>query len=363
MVKMRKCLKCLREFDKKSTYDNHINKKFSCLKNEENISNIPNIPNIPNTEKLIDMSNIILCKDINDNISDNDDLRCVKCLKTYSTKYNLNKHYKKYCGNVNNNEINSNKEKIDINNNTNILNQDLEFIKTIKNIVEQNNILIKTCVELKEENKEIKKKLKSQVGNNSKTNKQNININIDNSSNNNNYGNIVNIQAHGKENLNQIPNKVLLDAIRKGQGVSHITNIIESIYLNPNFPENHNIYISDINRQKCMIHDGFKWILSDINKIYDMISRVISFSKDKHDEFVLLYQNNKNIQDKLKIFKKYLNFCDPEYLQELKEQQEEFDDHLVNVNEIKRCRELIELLENNVIKLFYNSRDMIMDKK
>ena len=223
--------------------------------------------------------------------------------------------------------------------------------------------MIKTCIELKNENKKIKKKLEKQLDKNSKpeSNQKNININIDNS--NNNYGNIVNIQAHGKENLNQISNKVLLDAIRKGQGVSHITNIIESIYLNPEIPENHNIYICDINRQKCMIHNGFKWILADIDKIYDMISRVISFSKDKHDEFVLLYQNNKNIQDKLKIFKKYLNYCDPEYLQELKDQQEEFDDQQINVVEIKRCKDLIELLESNAIKLFYNNKDLIVDKK
>jgi hypothetical protein len=65
----------------------------------------------------------------------------------------------------------------------------------------------------------------------------------------------------------------------------------------------------------------------------------------------------------LKIFKKYLNYCDPEYLEELKNEQEEFDDKLFNYSEIKRCKELVEILENNVIKLFYNKKDIILDKK
>lgn len=76
-----------------------------------------------------------------------------------------------------------------------------------------------------------------------------------------------------------------------------------------------------------------------------------------------MYQNNKSIQDKLKIFKKYLNYCDPEYLEELKNEQEEFDDKLINYSEIKRCKELVEILENNVIKLFYNKKNIILDKK
>lgn len=132
--------------------------------------------------------------------------------------------------------------------------------------------------------------------------------------------------------------------------------------MNPDLPEYQNIYISDINRQKCMVHNGIKWILADIKKIYELISRVISFSKDKHEEFVELYRNNKGLQDKLKIFKKYLNYCDPDYLQDLKDEQEEYDDQLINRAEIIRCKELVELLEDNVIKLFYNKKDLILDK-
>lgn len=338
MVKY-KCPKCFKCFDRKSSYDYHINKKYPCVKNEliiHEINEIDNIYNINNNSEILEIP-----KENTENSLNNNKFQCVKCLKCYSTNYNLNKHIK-ICS-LKNNVTNVNSE-----------NKNDELFKTMKIIIEQNNILIKKLEIQEKQTDELKKQIKE------KKNKSKINININNS---NNYGNIVNVYEHGKENLNQISNNLILDAIRKGQGVSHITNIIESIYLNPDLPQYQNIYISDINRQKCMVHNGFKWILADINKIYELISRVISFSKDKHEEFVELYQNNKSIQDKLKIFKKYLNYCDPEYLEELKNEQEEFDDKLINYSEIKRCKELVEILENNVIKLFYNKKDIILDKK
>lgn len=148
----------------------------------------------------------------------------------------------------------------------------IELINSISILLQQNQIILKKYDELKKDNDEIKKenkKIKKELVKHNKNTAKEINI-----VNNNNYGNIVNVYENGKENLNQISNNIILDAIRKGQGVSHITNIIESIYLNPDLPQYQNIYISDINRQKCMIHNGFKWILADINKIYELISRV-----------------------------------------------------------------------------------------
>lgn len=352
MVKYE-CPKCFKYFDRKSSYNYHMNKKYPCIKNEIIIDKIDSIDNISknrNITKIRDISKILeIQKENMQNNINNNKFQCVDCLKCYSTNYNLNKHIK-ICSVKKNTDV-----KI-INNdiNDNFENNNDELIKIMKVIMEQNNILVKKLEIQEKQNDELKKQIKQ------KKNKSKINININNS---NNYGNIVNVYEHGKENLNQISNNIILDAIRKGQGVSHITNIIESIYLNPDLPQYQNIYISDINRQKCMVHNGFKWILSDINKIYELISRVISFSKDKHEEFLELYQNNKSIQDKLKIFKKYLNYCDPEYLEELKNEQEEFDDNLINYTEIKRCKELVEILENNVIKLFYNKKDIILEKK
>ena len=49
-------------------------------------------------------------------------------------------------------------------------------------------------------------------------------------------------------------------------------------------------------------------------------------------------------------------------MEELKNEQEDFDDNLINYTKIKRCKESVEILENNVIKLFHNKKDIILDK-
>ena len=50
----------------------------------------------------------------------------------------------------------------------------------------------------------------------------------------------INVYDNGKEKLELIDNKTIVNAINKGIGISHITNIIESIYLNPNLPKYQN---------------------------------------------------------------------------------------------------------------------------
>ena len=337
----RECLRCKMIFDRKSSFDNHMNRKNPCIVQNQ-------------TSNIINSDLNIINFDLN---TVNSDLNII----------NPNSNTINSDSNITNSDSNTINFKILLNTtelDKNILPQQISptLIESICKIVKQNEIIIKQNDELKKENIKIKKQnksIKAQLKKNKSTTKKEINI----INNNNNYGNIVNVYEHGKENLANISNNIILDAIHNGQGVSHITNIIESIYLNPNLPEYQNIYISDINRQKCMVYNGLKWILTDINKIYDLISRVISFSKDKHDEFVQLYQNNKNIQDKLTIFKKYLNYCDPEYLEELKDEQEELDDQMINLAEIKRCKDLIDKLETNVVKLFYNKKDIILEKK
>mgnify|MGYP003993208617 FL=1 len=56
------------------------------------------------------------------------------------------------------------------------------------------------------------------------------------------------------------------------------------------------------------------------------------------------------------MFKKYLNFCDSEYLCDLKND----DINKENIEKIKRCKQLTEKLENDVIKLFYNKKNIII---
>ena len=358
------CKKCNKEFNKKSHYITHINKKFSCnkdykeseksekssniLKNiikngikHENIEKVEKIPSVKclkdgliKPQKTQKTANILKNNAKNEIIHEKleklEKNQCQKCLKVFSSKSNLNKHVKNIC------KIIEEKQEIITNNEINP-----EMMKKIEKIIKQNEFLIK-------ENKKLKKDQKNQKKITNIKNQQ-INVNILNN---------VNIFDYGKENIDLIENKTIINAINRGMGITHITNIIESIYLNPELPKYQNIYISDINRRKCMIYSKNQWILSDIEKIYNLIDKVIEFSKEKHDEFRDLYKNNKNFQNKLEIFKKYLNFCDSEYLCDL----ENDDITKENRDKIKRCKFLTEKLENDVIKLFYNKKDIILKK-
>jgi hypothetical protein len=310
------CKKCKKIFNKKSTYTYHIGRKTPCIKPE-------NTPKTPNCSKKINNS---IKKDKMDN---NAKFECQHCLKTFSRQFNVDKHIKNNCKVIKNKKQLSNEE------------IKPEIMEKIQKIIDQNEFLMEENIKLKKNQKKI-----TNIKNQNIIKNQQINVNIEN----------LNIFDHGKEKLNLIDNKVILNAINKGIGVSHITNIIESIYLNPELPKYQNICITDINRQKCMIYEKNEWILSDIEKIYNLIRKVIEFSKEKYDEFVELYENNKNVTNKLDIFKKYLNFCDSEYLDDLKND----DITKENREKIKRCKQLTEKLENDVIKLFYNKKDLVL---
>ena len=55
-------------------------------------------------------------------------------------------------------------------------------------------------------------------------------------------------------------------------GYNSVVKLTKNIHFNPNNPEYHNVYISNINNAYAMIHDQFDWKLVNrkevINKIY-----------------------------------------------------------------------------------------------
>ncbi len=64
----------------------------------------------------------------------------------------------------------------------------------------------------------------------------------------------------GNEDLDKISYQVFIDTI-KTQGASLCNKVIVGIHFNKEHPENHNIYISDFNRDKVMIYKNEKWII------------------------------------------------------------------------------------------------------
>ena len=90
----------------------------------------------------------------------------------------------------------------------------------------------------------------------------------------------------GKENLKNIDFQVFIDAI-KSQGAGLYNKAIEGIHFNIDYPENQNIYISDLNRERVMIYKDEKWIIDNWETIFnELLEKVIQFGYSK-EEFLL----------------------------------------------------------------------------
>ena len=129
---------------------------------------------------------------------------------------------------------------------------------------------------------------------------------------------------------------------------------IKNVYINPELPQNHNIVITDKNRQICKIHDGTRWLTTDITIVNDLLSRIVEHSKTKYEEYSEKYSTNKKVKDKLNVTKKYIDRCDKEHVAELE------DDEPDNKSEIKRCNDFYEMVYNDIINLLHDYKDIIV---
>ena len=343
------CEECGKKFgNRKSHYITHKNKKYPCVNNiffaPKNINfenNVPkssaNILDLINLDKKefydinikqeleINNENVYLSDD-NDDSDNITKIICKYCFTSFSRNSNLNKHLKNSCKVKKQHD----EEK------ENIFKKLLEQENTIKYKDEQIKTLIGKINILEEKVEQISKitKQNSKINKTKSSGKNIINNNITNNTtntntNNNNNGIIFNLVNYGKEDLDKIDIKYFINNIVKNNkvcGVKIPEEILKIIHFNPAYPELNNIYISDINREKCMIYDDGMWKLSPDDKIPEVIDKVVKFSYDKDNQIRIAYPNNKPLIDRLNTINKYTKFNDPEYLEELKEEQEVSDE-------------------------------------
>ena len=277
MVK-RCCPKCNAEFDRKCNYDYHMNKKFDCspncihsndvkdAKNEDLpefakiCENLPEFAKICESKKNDEIflkkqnfSDLTETNDLTINTSDASDSSycCSYCNKKYSSKYTLLRHMNDVCKiKKENDEKKENIFKL-------LLDKDRENNERIVKLEKQNKMLmdkIDKLISLKENSKSSKTINNNQnITNDNKT----ITNNLSNSNNNTQNNNIVMVNF-GKEDLSIIDEKLFIDRIIKKNTVSGVKipdEVLKIIHFNPIYPQLSNIYISDINREKCMVWD------------------------------------------------------------------------------------------------------------
>jgi hypothetical protein len=161
------------------------------------------------------------------------------------------------------------KEKIKIENEK----KKIETEERLKIMTERFSELEKNNLELKKNNEKLQNKVNKIVNKNKINNTQNINNMIIN--------NGVKLVNFGSEDLSKISHNVFIDTI-KSQGAGLYNRAIDGIHFNKDYPENQNIYISDINRGKVMIYKNEKWIIDNWDNIFqDLLDKVIQFGYDK----------------------------------------------------------------------------------
>ena len=169
---------------------------------------------------------------------------CKYCGKKYSRKDNLKRHLDNGCKEKNN-EIADLKEKIDI-----LLN-------------------------------------KEAVSSNTNTNSNNTNSH--NTTNSNNVqNNTINLNVFGKEDLSMLTDDFKQEMI-KGP-FKMMPKLMEMVYFNKDFPENHTIKMVNKNKEIMKIHDEEGWKLADKEETVDYILEdknyeVDSYYDDNEDEF------------------------------------------------------------------------------
>jgi hypothetical protein len=301
------CPKCDKIFDKKSNYISHINKKYAC-NTKNKIESLKNIK----------------------------EYKCAYCELTLSTKYNLNKHVKHNC------KIKKQKDK--------------EKEDIFKKLIEKDTIIHKQKQQLDASNQNFKtlisefKILKNDLKKHAKNAKIINNNTTTNNTNSNNTCNTNNIIMNfGSDNIKIVDKNEFIKIVNNSKitGVKIPDEIMKAIYFNDKYPQLNNIYVSDMNRNKCMIIEDNEWKLSSIDQIPQIINNIVKYSNEKNEELSKKYKDNKSIINRLQIIDKYIKLSDSEYLIELIE-----DD--ASKKDIDRCKDFQQLTYNTIKNTLYN---------
>ena len=190
---------------------------------------------------------------------------CNYCEKLFSRSDSLSRHLKK-CKEKRKDEENKN----NLVNLVNLLNEKIE----------------NKDKQLEEKNNQIDKLIKK-VGINIGT--QNIQQNIK-------------ILAYDSTDLSHLTNNDYLKCLKHSNFC--IPHLIKKIHFNPDKPENHNIYISNLKNNYVMIYNGEKWMINDRDEsIQSLIDDKESIIEQKLEEWI---ENGKNYPDIMKKFNRYI---------------------------------------------------------
>ncbi len=369
------CPKCKKEFNKKSHYLQHINKKTSCQaiiqnnsnnlqNNSNNLQNNSNNLQINSNNLQINSNNLQInsnnlqnnLKKIKDEsvihnsiVSNKEDLTniiCKYCFKTFSRISNLHRHQKENRCKVIKLE---NEKKQTIYNN---LVEDEEYRLKIDKILKENEEYKQTILLMQKKYEELNNSFNTRIAEEVKKNTQNI-------TNNNTVVQNINItpvklNAFGKENLKDIKYdelmKIISDSSQTGRYC--FNRLIDLIHFNNKLPENQNVYMPDYNRGKFMYFNGVQWQLTqdEENVIFQVLEHVRKlFDINDNDELELKLETDHVFRKNFKAtFKKYYDWV-----------YDEDDEACMSEQDIKKKNDFKAMMSREVVNKLYNNRDLV----
>ena len=279
-----KCLTCLKEFDRKSSFITHTeNKKKPCktIKIEQYSKNVEIIQNYPILSKdYPKLSNFIQEEILNDNPN-----KCNFCFKNFSNIYNLKKHQNSRCK----------VKKLDNEKKDEIFNKLLENEEKMNKILNNYEELQKDNNKLKQHIKDLENKYNNDI---KKIVNKNTNNNTINNTNNNITNNLIipndKLVNFGKEDLTKIEYEDIIKSCTGPSvtGYHVIIELIKLIHFNDKFPENQNVYMTDRNREKYMYYKN-KWLLGDNNIFKEIMTQPQELIGNYEDEIEEDIENKK----------------------------------------------------------------------
>ena len=266
------CPRCGYEINIKTKYVNHLKRKILCkpIISKTNLQNEYikfNISEKIKCQQNVNMlsTNLEKCQQNVNICQQNKEYTCEFCDKKFNSRQGKWRHLKN-CNNKKKDE----EDKNDLLNLVNLLNEKIE----------------NKDKQLEEKNKQINELIKK-VGINIGT--QNIQQNIK-------------ILAYDNTDLSHLTNNDYLKCLKRSNFC--IPHLIKKIHFNPEKPENHNIYISNLKNNYVMIYNGEKWMINDRDEsIQSLIDDKESIIEQKLEEWI---ENGKNYPDIMKKFNRYL---------------------------------------------------------
>jgi hypothetical protein len=304
------CEKCNKKFNHNYLLQRHLKRKIPCIALNELLDEynqeINEINNKINIFTLASIETKTICKFCNHlfskkgNLERHINLSCATKKTLLEKKNTIQNKKNKIENEINQQQSNKNENNIGQTQHINKLENEIDILKkTVDGLLKQQGIK-----------------------------QQNNNIMFQQIINNVNTNNIPNINSFGKENLTHISEndyKKYMTGFFPG-----FINFIKKIHFDNEMPENHNIYVTNLNSKYVYVYEDNKWITQQKS---DIIDKLIN------KKFILL--DNKCVE-----------YEDKEINQDISNKFREFQENFTDIEAQKNTR-------NDVMLLLYNNRDKV----